>query len=277
MPGRYPDRDMFRWGQGSPEGVIAARVGTIYHRLDGGSLTAVYVKESGTGSTGWKAILSTGHTDAADPHTGYVLESLLDAKGDLYAASADNTPAKVTVGANDTVLTADSAQTAGVKWSTVGTASIAASAVTAAKIATLPRARAYRSTDQSINDNTATAIALDSERYDTDSIHSTVTNTSRLTCVTAGLYHIGGCVQFDVGATGIRQVRITLNGTTIIALAQVAAAGAASAVVLALACDYPLAATDYVELIVLHTQGAALNVKTVANYSPEFWMRWTGP
>lgn len=58
----------------------------------------------------------TAHAAAADPHTGYVLESLLDAKGDIIAASADNTPAKVTVGADDTILMADSAQTAGVKW-----------------------------------------------------------------------------------------------------------------------------------------------------------------
>jgi hypothetical protein len=57
------------------------------------------------------------HNAQADPHAGYLLKSLFDAKGDIIAASADNTPAKVAVGANDTVLTADSAQAAGVKWS----------------------------------------------------------------------------------------------------------------------------------------------------------------
>ncbi len=56
------------------------------------------------------------HEGAADPHTGYVLESLLDAKGDGIFASADNTPAKVTVGTNGKVLTADSSATAGVSW-----------------------------------------------------------------------------------------------------------------------------------------------------------------
>jgi hypothetical protein len=47
---------------------------------------------------------------------GGILKSLLDAKGDIIAASADNTPAKVTVGTNDHILIADSGQTAGVKW-----------------------------------------------------------------------------------------------------------------------------------------------------------------
>lgn len=58
--------------------------------------------------------VTTGTLDAA--RVDAVPETLLDAKGDLIAGSADNTAAKVTVGANDTVLTADSAQAAGVKW-----------------------------------------------------------------------------------------------------------------------------------------------------------------
>ncbi len=65
------------------------------------------------------------HANVADPHTGYVLESLFDAKGDGIFASADNTPAKVTVGTNNTVLTADSGQAAGVKWATVSGATVA--------------------------------------------------------------------------------------------------------------------------------------------------------
>jgi hypothetical protein len=42
-------------GTGSPEGVLTANVGTIYQRLDGGAGTTLYVKESGTGNTGWVA------------------------------------------------------------------------------------------------------------------------------------------------------------------------------------------------------------------------------
>jgi len=40
---------------GSPEGIISAPVGSIYLRQDGGSGTALYVKESGTGNTGWSS------------------------------------------------------------------------------------------------------------------------------------------------------------------------------------------------------------------------------
>lgn len=47
-----------------------------------------------------------------------IQESLLDAKGDLIAASAADTAARLAVGANATVLTADSAAATGVKWAT---------------------------------------------------------------------------------------------------------------------------------------------------------------
>lgn len=42
-------------GTGSPEGVVTASVGSTYHRTDGGAGTSFYIKESGSGSTGWVA------------------------------------------------------------------------------------------------------------------------------------------------------------------------------------------------------------------------------
>jgi hypothetical protein len=40
-------------GAGSPEGVVTAPVGSLYSRTNGGLLTSLYVKESGSGNTGW--------------------------------------------------------------------------------------------------------------------------------------------------------------------------------------------------------------------------------
>lgn len=47
-----------------------------------------------------------------------VLKSTLTTKGDIYVASGASTPIRVGVGANDTVLVADSAQASGVAWVT---------------------------------------------------------------------------------------------------------------------------------------------------------------
>lgn len=44
-----------RFGSGTPEGVVTAPVGAIYSRTNGGAGTSLYVKESGTGNTGWVA------------------------------------------------------------------------------------------------------------------------------------------------------------------------------------------------------------------------------
>jgi len=42
-------------GSGSPEGVLTAAIGSIYLRSDGGASASFYVKESGSGNTGWVA------------------------------------------------------------------------------------------------------------------------------------------------------------------------------------------------------------------------------
>jgi|TARA_R100001530_G_scaffold186_1_gene305 hypothetical protein len=49
---------------------------------------------------------------------GLVQNTLVDAKGDILAGSADNTLVRVGVGANGTFLVADSSATPGVAWVT---------------------------------------------------------------------------------------------------------------------------------------------------------------
>jgi hypothetical protein len=45
----------FRWGAGSPEGIVDAPAGTVYLRTDGGTNLTLYVKETGASSVGWVA------------------------------------------------------------------------------------------------------------------------------------------------------------------------------------------------------------------------------
>lgn len=50
-----PTGAVVRSGTGTPEGVVTAPVGSLFLRSDGGAGTTLYIKESGTGNTGWIA------------------------------------------------------------------------------------------------------------------------------------------------------------------------------------------------------------------------------
>jgi hypothetical protein len=137
-------------------------------------------------------------------------------------------------------------------------------------------ARVYNNANISIGNDSWTALTFNSERYDTDTIHDTTTNTGRLTCVTAGKYVISGHVRFPANNANYRSVAIKLNGTTYMAIQKSVNMGAGEAVMMSVSTIYSLSATDYVELVVHQNSGGALNVEYVANYSPEFAMQRIG-
>lgn len=69
--------------------------------------------EATTGTDTSRAVTAAGVKAVADL---LVPKSLVDAKGDLLVATAADTVARLAVGTNDYVLTADSAEATGVKW-----------------------------------------------------------------------------------------------------------------------------------------------------------------
>ena len=55
-------------------------------------------------------------THSGSAHTDFIAKAIVDAKGDIIAATAADTVARLAVGTNDHVLTADSTQSTGIKW-----------------------------------------------------------------------------------------------------------------------------------------------------------------
>lgn len=141
--------------------------------------------------------------------------------------------------------------------------------------AAAPQARAYRSTSQSIPSGTPTAITLDQESYDLgveapSEHHSTSSNTSRLTCVIAGLYAIDGALLFDSTGGGDRSASIRLNGATDIVLGGAIGFTYAAAVNqrIPMSTQYRLAVGDYIELVASQASGVARNVVASGVASP---------
>lgn len=58
----------------------------------------------------------TGSTWATQSASNPISANIVDAKGDIIAATAADTVSRLAVGANDTVLTADSSTATGLKW-----------------------------------------------------------------------------------------------------------------------------------------------------------------
>ena len=61
--------------------------------------------------------MTTGRLPSVE---GGIQPTIVDAKGDLITATAADTPARLAVGSNNTVLTADSAEATGLKWAAAG-------------------------------------------------------------------------------------------------------------------------------------------------------------
>jgi hypothetical protein len=128
--------------------------------------------------------------------------SPLTTKGDLYTYSTAD--ARLGVGTNGQVLTADSAEATGLKWATAGSSFSGCSL--------------YRSAggSQSISNATNTNIAFDAELYDTDGFHDNATNNDRITIPSgkAGKYLITAAAGWPANATGERSMRLMKNGST---------------------------------------------------------------
>ena len=80
------------------------------------NLGAVQLSDSTSSTSTTLAATANAVKSAYDLANAAVAKSIVDAKGDLIAATAADTVSRLAVGANGTILTADSAEATGMKW-----------------------------------------------------------------------------------------------------------------------------------------------------------------
>jgi hypothetical protein len=153
------------------------------------------------GGTTGQVLSKTSNTDmdftwVAQDDSNAIQSAIVDAKGDLIAASAADTPARLAVGADNTTLVSDSTATTGLKWVGFRGCSV------------------YNTVSQVLANATTTTLTFNSESIDTDGFHSTSTNTGRITIPTGlgGKYLINTTARFGLAASGFKTLKLYKNG-----------------------------------------------------------------
>ncbi|PJF39888.1 MAG: hypothetical protein D6737_19485 [Chloroflexi bacterium] len=127
------------------------------------------------------------------------------------------------------------------------------------------------SANQSIPHNSDTILNFNTENWDTDGYHDTVTSNSRLTIPSgmADKYYAYLQVRWVGNNNDLRRIRIKKNSTTVVAEWMInRPAGHDAGMFVASVLD--LAAADYLEAEVFQNKGNALDLLAVSGLSPRF-------
>lgn len=125
--------------------------------------------------------------------------------------------------------------------------------------------------------NGSTTLLFDNEYVDTDNMHNTVTNTTRITAQTPGRYQIAGATAFAANATGTRGGWYLINGSAMgaseVIIPASASAGAQTEVNMRTKSIY-MNVGDYCEISAWQTSGGPINSYAGGQGAPGFFMRW---
>lgn len=138
-----------------------------------------------------------------------------------------------------------------------------------------PGAQVRRTTTASLTAAVGLNIGMDAEDSDNDGMHSTVTNTSRVTCATAGRFLCVGMIPFNSATSGSRDVRFVKNGGTLINGGRSILTTPDSVSVWVGPLEIALSVGDYLELQAI---SSTTNTTIATNgLFPILRARWVGP
>ena len=113
-----------------------------------------------------------------------------------------------------------------------------------------------------------TKLTFDVEQYDTDNMHSTSSNTSRITINTAGIYQFSGAIRFPNSATGAyRFLELLKNGTAVISASSTSALAQTP---LAISATDNANVGDYYEVTVFYDGATGVDTNTAFTVSSGF-------
>ena len=175
---------------------------------------------------------------------------LITTAGDLLYGTAADTVARLGIGTAGQVLKVNSGATAP-EWGAAAASSFVGCDL-------------RKTANQSISNNTSTALSFDAENYDTDGFHNNVTNNTRITIPSGkgGKYLFNFTVRFTGNNAGRRDLLFRINGTDSANLMRVEVESDSSlATIYNASVCLNLVATDYVEMAVIQTSGGSLDVE----------------
>jgi hypothetical protein len=229
----------------------AAAIRTLGSSID--TTTKALNPETTLGDIAYRSATSNTNTRLAIGSAGQVLtvaagvpswaspsdQTPLTTKGDVFTFSTVD--ARLGVGANGTVLTADSAEATGLKWAAPAAGGFVGCSV-------------YDSNaTQSIATGTDTVVTFNSEFFDTDGFHSTSSNTGRITIPSGkGGKYLFIASAFFVNLASGKEARFYKNGSQLLTYGWTSASGVAGSSIVAI---INLVATDYIEFRVVQGSG----------------------
>ena len=192
--------------------------------------------------------VATGDLWTASNHNTYIRDNfaagvpdIFTTKGDIAVASGPDAASRIGVGANNNVLMADSAQTNGIKWAPIS----------------MPAGKCWRSSNQTIANNTYTVITFTNEEFDTGNFINLGTYNSRITIPENGYFLIIGHIEFAL-YNGTKYIRLKKNGSS--NLMERTLVYPESLLAAQVTTLYQLAASDYIELETYQGSGSNMDV-----------------